>query len=291
MNKILFLSLFTIHLLLFTIFCLLFTNHYSLATDHQSLITNNSVSVSGSIGENLVTIYGYTSPLSRVELSSPRVFAVTFSQADGYYEFTRTLLPKNPQDLCLYSFDDTHANTSPICIPPPPPTNYHTSIGPILLPPTIAFDAATVSPQSTTYASGQSIPNSEIGIYLYQVNNRAPIFPKIARAFSLPVFSTISDSNGNYNFTLPTALSSNYRLFSTVKFMGSASPKSNTLIYTLPSLWYLFWLQNSWLIVTLILFVLTLTLLFYLIYLNYIAKTRYLPALFRFPLSITNKSV
>lgn len=253
--------------------------------------------VSASIGENIVTIYGFTSPFSRVELSSPRVFAFTYSNDSGAFAFNKTLLPKNPSDLCLSSIDDNYRRTFPVCIPPPPPTNYHTDIGPIILSPTLTLDTDMIKPNSTTVASGQSLPNSKIEIYLYQVNSNALVFPWLSQAltkinhpiyaFSLPHYSLTADHKGNYSFNLPTAYSSNYRLYSTAKYLDQQSPKSNTLTYVLPSLFSLFWQQNSWLIITLSIFVLTLFLFFYLIYIYYLAKptVSYLPAIFSFPLA------
>jgi hypothetical protein len=252
-----------------------------------------NVTITASIGENCVTIYGYTSPSSRVELTSTKVFAATYSDPAGYYIFDKTILPKDPGELCLSSLDDNSRRSTPVCIPAPPATNYFTNTGPILLPPTITLDSDNIKPGATTIASGQSIPGSQIDIYLYQVNNSAPIFPKSVQAFGLPVFSTVSDSTGNYNFNLPTAYSSDYRLYSTVKYLDSQSPKSNTLTYLLPSLFWLFWQQNSWLIITLAIFVITLTLFFYLIYIYYLAppSKRYLPAIFSYPLMQFNPIV
>ena len=99
------------------------------------------VKISASIGENRVSIFGYTAPKVRVELSSQNVFDVTFSNDEGYYLFDKTLLPKNPGELCLSSLDDSGRRSVPTCIPAPPATNYHTDIGPIILPPTITLDS------------------------------------------------------------------------------------------------------------------------------------------------------
>ena len=265
----------------------------------EKIQDKEKVTVTASIEENRVTIYGYTSPISRVELSSTKVFAVTYSNNLGYFEFDKTILPKDPSDLCLTTTDDSSRLSTPVCIPPPPATNYHTDIGPIILPPTITIDNESIKPNSTTVTSGQSIPNSPIEIYLYQIDSKAPIFPsldvalakfrpKSVQAFGLPIFSTISDNLGNYSFNLPTAYATNYRLYSTVKFGDDHSPKSNTLNYRLPSLLWLFWLQNSWLIISLGIFVVTLTLFFYLLYVYFIVPSakhiRYLPAVFSYPL-------
>jgi hypothetical protein len=245
-----------------------------------ALDTPSSVTVSGFIGQYQITIYGFTTPKSRVELNSPRVFDVTYSNETGFFEFDKSILPSNPSDLCLSSIDNHSRRSSPICIPPPPGNNFHTKIGPILLPPTITIDADSIKPHSTSIASGQSIPDSQINIYLYQENSKAPIFPKQAMAYSLPQLTVKSDSLGNYSFSLPTAHSNNYRLFATALYDDNNTPKSNTLTYQLPSLLFLFWLQYKFLILFLPFYVLTLTLFFYLLFKSLqTKKCHYLPAL------------
>lgn len=238
----------------------LFATDYNIPAD---------VSVSASIGQNRVTINGYTSPESRVELSSPRVFAVTYSDKTGYFVFDKTLLPKNPSDLCLISIDNNNRHTTPVCIPPPPETNYYTDIGPILLSPTISLENDTINPNSTVITSGQSIPNSTISLHFYKVDDNAVSFPKEVQAYSLPSLTVTTDKNGNFSLNLPTAYSSNYRLYASSKFNDNYSPKSNTLIYILPSLFYLFLQQNRFLIFLLPLFLFTIIIFVYLLHLYF----------------------
>ena len=155
----------------------------SFAIDYSA---SASTTVTASIPENRVTIFGYTSPNSRVELSNSKVFAVTYSDQTGYFIFDKTILPRNPSDLCLISFDNHGRTTSPICIPPPPLYNYHTNIGPILLPPTISLENDQIDPNSTVISSGQAIPNSTVSINFYKVNNNGQSFVKEVQAYSLP---------------------------------------------------------------------------------------------------------
>jgi len=241
---------------------------------------SRSITVSGSIDDSRVFIYGFTSPFARVELSSSKVYDVTFAKENGYFEFDRIIIPRNPGELCLLAVDDDLRHTNPVCIPPPPNTNYLTNIGPIILPPTITIDSETIKANSTTAASGQSIPYSTISVYLYQVNARAPILSIPAQAFGLPVFSTKTDINGNYNLNIPTSLSSDYRLFSTVDFATLASPKSNTITYSLP--------QQFNILIMIPLFLSTVLLFVYLLYLylHPTVRSRYLPAIFSYPVSI-----
>ena len=255
-------------------------------------LSSSPVTISAAIGENQVTLTGYSSPNSLIELSNSKITTSVVSDETGFFVFDRTTLPKDPGEFCLSAIDNSFRRSSPVCIPPPPPTNYQTNIGPILLSPTITINSDQVDPNSTAVASGQSLPNSDITIHLYQVNNQAQSFPKSAQAFGFPEFTVKSDSVGNYSFSLPTTFSSDYRLYSTVNYQDNYSPKSNTLVYQLPSLFWLFWEQNSWLIITSFIFIITLTGFFYLIHLNYLstsASLRYLPALFSYPLVKINR--
>lgn len=183
-----------------------------------------SVQVSANIPASTVTIFGYTSPNSRVELSSSKAFAVTYSLSDGYYVFDRIILPRHPQDLCLTSLDESNRLNNPTCISEPPLYNNFTSIGPILLSPTITLDL------QNQYSSGQSIPNSTVKLYLYQQDSPLSLVKKV-EAFSIPIIETQSDSQGNYSINLPSTVATNYRIFSTAIHLDANSPKSNTLLY------------------------------------------------------------
>jgi hypothetical protein len=247
-----------------------------------ALEKTSSVKISASISENSVTISGYTSPQSRVELTGLNVYDTTFSGDTGYFEFNKTYLPKNYSELCLISKDNSDRTTTPICIPAPPHSKYHTNIGPVILPPTLTLDQPELKPGATVVTSGQSLPNSEIEVYFYKVNDKGQAFPKPAHAYSLPVLAAKSDSSGHFNLNLPTAYASNYRLYASVKYQDNLSPKSNTLIYKMPSFWLLFLMQNRYLLFILPLFILTLIIFISLLYLYYSPKKRYLPAISRF---------
>lgn len=239
-----------------------------------------STTITASIGENRFTLYGYTSPNSRVELSNPQVFSVTYSDTKGYFLFDKILLPKaNLSDLCLISFDNSSRQTTPTCFPPPPITKYQTNTGPILLPPTISLEESNINPNSTVITSGQSIPNSQVSLSFYKVNDSAKSFVKSAYAYSLPSLTATTDNQGNFSLNLPTAYSSDYRLYASTKFDENYSPKSNTLIYILPSLFYLFLQQYPFIKFLLPLFILTLIILFYLIHSQKSKSSHFLPAI------------
>lgn len=250
------------------------------ATDFKQ---TESVTITASIIENRVTIFGYTSPNSRVELSSPKVFAVTYSNQEGYFLFDKSLLPKNPSNLCLISFDNHQRSTSPTCIPTPPPYNHHTDIGPILLPPTISLDNNQINPNSTVISSGQSIPNSTVSVHFYKVNDLGKSFPKQVQAYSLPAITASTDILGNFSLNLPTAYSSDYRLYASTKFNDNYSPKSNTLIYFLPSFISLFLQRYPFLYYFIPLFIILLNIICTYLYLKsdlyYLKSKIFLPAI------------
>ena len=224
--------------------------------------STKSVTINAQVPANTVTIFGYTSPNSRVELSSSITFAVTYSQSDGYFIFDHLNIPRHSQDLCLTSQDESNRLSNPVCLPEPPLNNSYIEIGPILLSPTLSLDL------KNQYSSGQSIPNSTIDVYLYQQNTSLSII-KSVEAFSIPVLETKSDSQGNYSLNLPNTTATNYRIFATAKYLESNSPKSNTLLYRPNySMSYLYFLLPLFLIVISLYFLLKKT------------RSRFLPAIY-----------
>ncbi|MCW1949437.1 MAG: hypothetical protein KIH89_003310 [Candidatus Shapirobacteria bacterium] len=244
--------------------------------------SNASTTITATINENRVTIFGYTSPNSRVELSNVKIFAATYSDPSGYFLFDKTLIPKSTADLCLVSTDNSSRQTTPTCFPSPPLTNYQTNIGPILLPPTISLEEDNINPNTTVITSGQSIPNSQVSLSFYKVSDGAKSFVKSAYAYSLPSITATTDKSGNFSLTLPTAYSSDYRLYASAKFNDNYSPKSNTLIYILPSLFYLFLQQYPFIKFLLPLLILTLIVFFYLLHLQKPKSSKFLPAIRNF---------
>jgi len=202
------------------------------------VIKNNDVTISAAIPENSLTIFGYTAPLSRVEISNPSIFSVTYSQEDGYFIFDKIYVPKNTGEYCLSSTDDSSRATPPLCLPAPPPTNTSTDIGPIILAPTLSLDN---SKQILT-SSGQSVPNSTLTLNIFQTEKQ-PKLTKAANAIGLPQLTTTTDSEGHFSLNLPNQYVSDFRYFATVVTPeGFPSAKSNTLFFTFPqspSYWFL----------------------------------------------------
>ena len=227
------------------------------------LYQSNAVQISASIPDNYIILTGYSSSNAKIEIESPTAYSETYSDQTGFFKFDHILLPKNTNNLCLTATDTSLRKSTPLCLPPLTLSKYINVIGPVLLPPTITLDTAKVDAYSTTFISGESIPNSSISIHLYQTKDNAHLIVKPVEAFSFPILTTQSDSDGNYSFSIPTTYASDYRLYSSVNFQDNFSPKSNTLTYRLPSNFsYLTLLLISLFIITVILFI-TLIYLFY----------------------------
>lgn len=197
---------------------------------------SHSTRVSASVPDNYLTLTGYSSANAKIELENSITYAATYADKDGFFKFERLLLPKNQKEFCLTATDASLRKSTPVCLPPIPASKINNTIGPVILPPTITLDSAKIDAYSTTFVSGESIPNSPVYIHLYQAKDKASLIAKPAQAFSFPTLMTQSDSSGHYSFSLPTTYSSNYRLYSSVNFQDNLSPKSNTLTYKLPSM-------------------------------------------------------
>jgi hypothetical protein len=219
------------------------------------VIQNKDVQVSASIEETKITIFGFTCPKCKVELSNPYTYAITYSDDKGYYIFNKLIIPKKFSDLCLTTIDKNNNHSAPNCIAPPPVTKYSTDIGPVLLSPSIKLTKDT--------ASGESFPNSPLNIHLF----------KQAHAYSLPIITTSTDEKGHYEINIPNQYQSNFRLYTTANYQNNNSPRSNTLIYHLP-------ISNEyWLYIFLPILIILLTFLFHWILKKHFSTIKSWPAL------------
>jgi hypothetical protein len=230
------------------------------------MIGQKGISVSGFIEETRFTIFGYTCKKCQVELTNPYVYAKTVSDEKGYFLFDRVLIPKKYSDLCLIPTDKHGQQSTPTCIASPPASNYHTDIGPILLAPSINIDK--------NKASGESIPNATISVHFFKENNKGRLAPKEALAYSLPAVNASTDSEGYFNFNIPSVYQSNFRLYVNAIFQENTSARSNVLRYHLP-------IYNDYFYFLILpLFILLFTFLFRAIYAKYL-HIRFLPAIIK----------
>ncbi|PJC28755.1 hypothetical protein CO053_02945 [Candidatus Shapirobacteria bacterium CG_4_9_14_0_2_um_filter_40_11] len=195
------------------------------------------------VGEYQIGILsGWTSPYAEVYLNGQGTARKTAADENGYFEFFMVPVKKSYGELCLTSQDINLVPTLPVCLPAIPPTDNAEVIG-VLLPPTISLERTKIHLGESTKASGMTFPDSEVDVYLFENYNNYNfhnIHNKLFSVFAagLPKYSIRSNTNGYFEFSLPTSDPSENRLFA-VSYLSNLSfpsylgvfpsPKSNTL--------------------------------------------------------------
>jgi len=207
--------------------------------------------ISATIGQNLLSITGYTSPQAVVILSSSagNLSKETIADNNGYFVFTNVLLPEKVGELALIS-RDINGFASPPLFLPEPPANQSVAIEGILMPPTLGLSAGKNSYDQPSGLSGKTFPNAKVLIYLYadpeqsfwaSINNfgtnlwQLVIHP--AWAISAPRLEIESDENGNFEVNLPSVAPATQKIFVASLFDKNYSPKSFTLTFVTLSIW------------------------------------------------------
>ncbi len=232
-------------LILFSVFLILESLTFVFPSSTQAVTNPVSyeVTVSASIGESRLTLFGYTSPQALVQLEGQRVAEEVVAGQNGFFFFDRIFLPKpNPQypELCLTSIDTQSRISFPNCLPPLPTEPFNINIGPVLLPPTFTLAKGSFLPKEQIVAEGLTIPNSEVIIYLANDAAKKSFISRLvpaAFAYTLPQYQTQADQNGRFEFNLPTIKRSNWKIFAGALYQGSPTPKSNTLNFKIQSWW------------------------------------------------------
>jgi len=201
------------------------------------------ITVSTSIGEGRLTLFGYTSPNALAQLQGRQIAEEVIAGENGFFFFDRVFLPKpNPQypELCLNSIDTQSRISFPNCLPPLPTGPFDISIGPVLLPPTFTLTKGSFLPKEQIVASGLTIPNSNVIIYLANDATKKSFLSRLvpeAFAYNLPQYQTQADQNGRFEFNLPTIKRSNWKIFAGANWQNFPTPKSNTLNFKIQSWW------------------------------------------------------
>ena len=225
------------------------------------------ITVSATIGESRLTLFGWTSPQSLVELQGQRVSESVIANNQGYFFFDRILLPapRSPRsasgvgeveptypELCLTSIDTQSRASFPTCLPPLPLGSFDISIGPVLLPPTISLSKGNFLPNEQAIAQGLTIPDSEVTIFLANDISKKSLISQFlnilispVNAYSLPKYQVRADEKGNFEFNLPSNSTgpTSWKIFAAATHLGSPSPKSNTLTFRILGWWEWLWEQ------------------------------------------------
>lgn len=249
------------------------------------------VTVSATVGEPKLTLFGYTSPSAVVNLSGIGVTSQTIADQTGYFYFDRIFLPIPTErwvsenitelaypELYLQVIDTNNRVSSPVILPTLPLGPYEISVGPILMSPTITVEKGSFQPGEQIIASGQTTPNSEVTIYLandqqkgtldwlWKITPFSFLKPQKAYAYFIPKYQIVSDNNGNFQFNLPNNFTDgniSWKVFASSTYLNAPSPKSNSLSFSILNFWQ--WLLMQIKIIILGLFIILKPYLFWLI--------------------------
>jgi len=250
------------------VFCFFLLLSPAMAAEKENPISY-PITVSATVGEPKLTVFGYTSPQALVELRGQRVAENVIADQQGYFFFDRVFLPRPTTHLagghsptsgefaypevCLTTIDrQSRLSSFPTCLPPLPTGPFEITVGPVLMPPTIYLEKGRFLTGKQVSAQGLTIPNAEVIIFLANKPDSQPalIPPAHAlgdgpsgRAHFLPSYKVRSDKNGYFEFNLPSIQPANWRIFASATFLDAPTPKSNTLIFNVLKLWQWWWYQ------------------------------------------------
>ena len=209
--------------------------------------------VSARIGEYYLTLSGWTSPAALVTLSSSAnsLSGRVTADQNGFFIFRFVFLPNTVGELCLIA-QDTSGQASPPLFLPEPANNQNTTIANILMPPTLNLSTGVVTNEETAIASGRTFPDSRVRVYLYsqpettlwQIIQETVV--KSVFAKTVPFLDIQSDTEGDFEFNLPSAEAAEQKVFvasflkpnlAGFKEEEPASPKSFTLSFKSLSFW------------------------------------------------------
>jgi hypothetical protein len=141
-------------------------------------VSHTTITVTATVGEPKLTLFGYTSPSALVNLAGIGLANQTIADQTGYFSFNRIFLPlptlhwvsptyqsETYPELYLNAVDTLGRVSSPVILPNLPLGPYEITVGPVLLPPTLTLEKGQYLPGEQITASGQTIPNAEITIF------------------------------------------------------------------------------------------------------------------------------
>jgi len=193
--------------------------------------------------EGKFSIFGYTSPHAKVSINNPGLYSDTEADDAGYFEFRNFFSQLLIEDICLVAQDLTGRTTMPVCIPPVP-SQIDLSIGPIIMPPTIALNNDSFFTGDTVTVSGQTTPNTTIKLSMFtdetKTSFRALLNPiHTAYAATIPKVDIKVSNKGEFSMKLPSDDPQYYRTFAQTLLDNAISGKSVTLNFDIFPGWFI----------------------------------------------------
>lgn len=234
-------------------------------------VSSRMITVTATVGEPKLTLFGYTSPSAVVNLTGIGVASQTTADQTGYFYFNKVFLPLPTirlvnetqkelayPELYLQAVDTNNRASSPVILPTLPIGPYEISVGPILISPTLTVEKGVFSPGEQIIASGQTIPNTEVTIYLandqpkkwldwfWKIIPFSFFNPPNTYAYFIPKYQIVSNNNGAFQFNLPNNINNGnvgWKVFASTSYLEAPSPKSNSLSFSILNFWQWIWLQ------------------------------------------------
>lgn len=227
--------------------------------------TSYEITISATIGEPILTIFGWAPVDSEVVLTGQGIFETTRADKTGYFEFSQAFIRKilaylsqsnlkvlgaNSEitypELCLQAIDNETRTTAPTCIPPLP-IDFNYEVGPILLSPTISLEQGIILTSEQAVARGKTTPNTKVSVFLARENAGQSLIRKIyellsfswlvklVNAYYIPELEVTSNDAGDFEFNLPNDSLDKWRIFVASNIDSGNSAKSNTLVFSVIS--------------------------------------------------------
>lgn len=211
------------------------------------------------------SIFGYASPGAKVYIDNPGMYVDTTADGDGYFEFASFFSRLMAEDICLVAQDQLGRISPPVCIPPVPSADT-SSIGPVIMPPTLSLNSDSFYSGDKVNLSGQATPNTQVKLSLFTDESKTslssllqdkdmpltdktllalmilggklnPVKPAVAS--SLPKQDIKVDNKGNFTLTLPSSDPQYYRTFGQTIWQEAFSPRSVTLNFNIFPGWFI----------------------------------------------------
>lgn len=208
------------------------------------------VRLSAIVGENFLTLTGWTSPAAKVSLTNSlgSLSTQTLADSTGFFLFKFIFLPNKIGELSLIAQDTSGLASTPLFLPEPA-KGYDIFIENVLMPPTLNLAKGEILPGETAGASGKTIPLSKVLVYLYS-DPKITLWSKIRSliikgvwAKTAPILEIEADSEGDFEFNLPSTEPADLKIFVASIYKKpefspqNYSPKSFTLSFKTLSFW------------------------------------------------------
>lgn len=178
-------------------------------TFSASVHAQEGVSLKASIGRYYFSASGIASPYASVVMISQNIFlSSAVADSKGRFVLPRTLVNDGFDEFCLEVADIRRIGDSYTCFKTDPPKSDF-SKDEIFLAPTVGLSGRKITPNSSIFASGYTMPNSDVSVNL-------------GNDFWI---ATEADTNGYYKAEIKKIPKGTYELYAAATYQNKGSIK------------------------------------------------------------------